>query len=93
MRIFVGNLPWSTTEDELSQLFTPYGIVAGGRIATNRGGRHSRGFGFVEMPDPAEAQAAINGLNGTALQGRTLQVSEAHQQAEAHQQQERRPRG
>jgi RNA recognition motif-containing protein len=93
MRIFVGNLPWSTTEEALRQLFAPYGFVEGVRIARNRGDRHSRGFGFVAMPDPAEAQAAINGLHGTALQGRTLQVSEAHQQAEAPPQQERRPQG
>jgi RNA recognition motif-containing protein len=92
MRIFVGNLPWATTEEALRQLCAPYGFVAGVRIARNRGSRQSRGFGFVEMPDPAEAQAAINGLNGTTLEGRPLTVSQAHQQAEAPPQQERRPR-
>jgi RNA recognition motif-containing protein len=82
MRLFVGNLPWSTTEEELWHLFATYGFVAGVRIARNHGSRHSRGFGFVEMPDVAQAQAAIDGLNGTALGGRTLTVSLAHQQVE-----------
>jgi RNA recognition motif-containing protein len=92
MRIFVGNLPWATTEEALRQLFAPYGFVAGVRIARNRGDRHSRGFGFIEMPDTAEAQAAIDGLHGTALDDRTLTVSQAHQQAESPPPQEHRPR-
>jgi RNA recognition motif-containing protein len=82
MRLFVGNLPWSTTEEELRQFFAPYGLVAGVRIARNYASRRSRGFGFVEMPDATQAQAAIDGLNGTALGGRILTVSPAHQQAE-----------
>jgi cold-inducible RNA-binding protein len=77
MNIFVGNLTWSTTEDELTQLFAPYGSVDRVQIATERETGRSRGFGFVEMPDAREAQAAIDGLNGTSVGGRPLTVNEA----------------
>jgi RNA recognition motif-containing protein len=77
MRIFVGNLTWGTTDEELSQLFAPYGIVNRAQIATDRVTGRSRGFGFVEMPAATEAQAALNGLNGTSLGGRPLTVNEA----------------
>ena len=77
MNIFVGNLPWSTTEEELSHLFEPYGIVDRAQIATDRETGRSRGFGFVEMPDSAEAREAIVELNGTEVGGRPLTVSEA----------------
>jgi RNA recognition motif-containing protein len=86
MNIYVTNLTYTTTEEELGQLFEPYGIVESVRIITDRDTGRSRGFGFVEMPDATEAQAAINGLNGTALGGRTLTVSEARPR------EERRPR-
>jgi len=90
MHIFVGNLPWSTTEEELSQLFEAYGIVEGAHIVTNHGSARSRGFGFVDMPDSTEAHAAIEGLNGTSLGGRPLNVTEAHQQEDRDR--PRRPR-
>jgi RNA recognition motif-containing protein len=77
MRIFVANLAWTTTEDELERLFEPYGIVNRTQIVTDRETGRSRGFGFVEMPDDTEAQAAIDELNGTSLGGRTLTVNEA----------------
>jgi len=82
MRIFVGNLAFTTTEEELSQLFEAYGIVERTQIVTDRETGRSRGFGFVEMPDTAEAQAAIAGLNGTSLEGRPLTVNEARQREE-----------
>jgi RNA recognition motif-containing protein len=82
MNIFVGNLAWTTTEDELAQLFESYGVVEQARIATDRETGRSRGFGFVEMPDAIEAQAAINGLNGTSLEGRPLTVNEARPREE-----------
>jgi RNA recognition motif-containing protein len=82
MRIFVGNLAWATTEDELERLFEPYGIVDRAQIVTDRDTGRSRGFGFVEMPDATEAQAAIDGLNGTSLGGRPLTVNEARQREE-----------
>jgi cold-inducible RNA-binding protein len=82
MRIFVGNLAFTTTEEELSQLFEPYGIVERAQIVTDRETGRSRGFGFIEMPDATEAQAAIDGLNGTSLGGRPLTVNEARQREE-----------
>jgi RNA recognition motif-containing protein len=79
MRIFVGNLAFTTTEDELEQLFAPYGSVDRVQIITDRDTGRSRGFGFVEMPNATEANAAIAALNGTAHGGRTLTVNEARQ--------------
>jgi cold-inducible RNA-binding protein len=82
MNVFVGNLAWTTTEDELAQLFESYGVVEQARIATDRETGRSRGFGFVEMPDAIAAQAAIDGLNGTSLEGRPLTVNEARPREE-----------
>jgi RNA recognition motif-containing protein len=82
MRIFVANLPWAATEEELAQLFEPYGIVDRAQIITDRDTGRSRGFGFVEMPHIAEAHAAIDGLNGTSLGRRPLTVSEAREREE-----------
>jgi cold-inducible RNA-binding protein len=79
MNIFVGNLNWSTTEAELEHLFYGYGTVESVRIMTDRETGRSRGFGFVEMPNHNEAQAAIEGLNGTSLGGRPLTVNEARE--------------
>jgi cold-inducible RNA-binding protein len=87
MNIFVGNLAWTTTEEDLAQLFEPFGIVEQARIATDRDTGRSRGFGFVEMPDDTEAQAAIDELNGSSIGGRPLTVNEARPR------EERRPRG
>src|SRR5207237_10163590 len=89
MRIFVGNLAYMTTEEDLAQLFHPYGEIGRVQIITDRDTGRSRGFGFVEMPSAPEAQAAIDGLNGTALGGRALTVNEAR----ARDGPERRPRG
>jgi cold-inducible RNA-binding protein len=86
MNIFVGNLAFTTTEEELAELFHPYGEIASIRRMTDRDTGRSRGFGFVEMPDATEARAAIAGLNGTALGGRALTVDEARPR------EERRPR-
>jgi cold-inducible RNA-binding protein len=77
VNIFVGNLAFSTTDHDLRQLFEPYGEVDTINIITDRYTGQSRGFGFVEMPDRAAAQAAIQGLQGQALGGRTLNVNEA----------------
>ena len=82
MHIFVGNLAFTTTEEELAQLFLLCGEIASIRIMTDRDTGRSRGFGFVEMPNTAEAQAAIDGLNGTSLGGRTLTVNEARPREE-----------
>ena len=77
MNIFVGNLAFSATDHDLRQLFEPYGVVDMINIITDRYTGQSRGFGFVEMPDSAAAKAAIQGLQGQALGGRTLNVNEA----------------
>ena len=77
MNIYVSNLAYTTTEDELSHLFDAYGTVESVRIITDRATGRSRGFAFVEMPNGMEARAAMAGLNGTALGGRTLTVTEA----------------
>jgi RNA recognition motif-containing protein len=82
MRIFVANISFTTTEDELERLFEPYGIVDRAQIITDRDTGRSRGFAFVEMPDTTQAQAAIEGLNGTSLGGRPLTVNEARQREE-----------
>jgi cold-inducible RNA-binding protein len=77
MRIFVSNLAYTTTAHELRQLFVPYGVVVGGYILQDRETGQAPGFGFVTMPHAPEAQAAIAGLQGTSLAGRTLTIHEA----------------
>jgi len=77
MNIFVGNLSFSCTEDELREAFEQYGTVDSARIISDRETQRSRGFGFVEMPNDSEAQAAIGGLDGQNLDGRDLRVNEA----------------
>ncbi len=79
-KIYVGGLPYSTTEQQLSDLFAAHGSVASARIITDKFTGQSRGFGFVEMSSDSEAQAAINALNGTQFGGRTLTVNEARPQ-------------
>jgi len=76
-RIFVGNLPFSTTEQELNELFAEIGQVESASIISNRYSGRSRGFGFVEMTDDAEADKAIEQLNGKVIEEREIVVSEA----------------
>jgi len=77
VNIFIGNLEFTTTDHDLRQLFEPYGEVDAVRVITDRDTGRSKGFGFVEMPDSTTAKAAIAGLQGKELAGRTLTVSEA----------------
>jgi RNA recognition motif-containing protein len=77
VNIYVSNLAYNATDDDLRQLFESYGEVDTIRIITDRDTGQSRGFGFVEMPDSAAAKAAIQGLQGKELEGRTLTVNEA----------------
>lgn len=77
MRIFVGNLPFSMNEDELRGLFEAHGAVDSADIITDRETGRSRGFGFVEMRDDAEARKAIEALTDFQSGGRTLTVNEA----------------
>lgn len=80
MNIYVGNLPLETSEERLQELFEAFGKVTSAKIITDKFSHQSRGFGFVEMPAKAEAQAAITALNGKDFEGRTLNVSEARPQ-------------
>jgi cold-inducible RNA-binding protein len=80
--IFVGNLSFNTSEDELRQLFEPYGQVERVSILTDRETGRSRGFGFVEMANSEEGEKAIAGLNGSQFGGRTINVNEARPKAE-----------
>jgi RNA recognition motif-containing protein len=77
MKIFVGNFSFSTTEDDLRELFQPFGNIDSVAVVTDRQTGRSRGFGFVEMSDNGEAEKAIAALNGKEFSGRTLNVNEA----------------
>jgi cold-inducible RNA-binding protein len=76
-KLFVGNIPHSTTEAELRTLFEPHGTIEQVSIVTDRDTGRSRGFAFVEMTDSAEAEKAIAALNGKELGGRALNINEA----------------
>jgi len=75
--IYVGNLAWECTADDLLALFQEHGAVARAQVITDRETGRSRGFGFVEMDDDAQAQKAIDALNGSPYRGRPLTVNEA----------------
>ena len=77
MNIYVSNIAFTATTHDLRQLFESYGVVDKVSIITDRDTGQSRGFGFVEMPDSAAAKAAIQGVQGKELAGRTLTVAEA----------------
>lgn len=77
-RIYVGNLPWSTTEDDLRELFSAIGPLESVAVISDRETGRSRGFGFVEMDD-ADAERAIKELNGHEIEGRELRVDEAQE--------------
>jgi RNA recognition motif-containing protein len=77
MNIYVGNLAYGVTEDELREAFSAFGEVSRANVIMDRDTGRSKGFGFVEMPDNSQAEAAINGLNDTPLSGRAIRVNEA----------------
>ena len=79
-KLYVGGLPYSVTEGRLQEIFAEYGAVESARVISDKFTGQSRGFGFVEMASSAEAQKAIEALNGTQLDGRTLVVNEARPQ-------------
>lgn len=83
MNIYVGNLSHEVTEEDLRQAFETFGEVTSAKVITDKFSGVSRGFGFVEMPTKAEAEAAITGLNGTELKGQTLTVNEARSRSES----------
>ncbi|CAN7651694.1 RNA-binding protein [Variovorax sp. LjRoot290] len=76
-KLYVGNLAYSVRDDTLEQAFGQYGSVASAKVMMERDSGRSKGFGFVEMSSDAEALAAIEGLNGQSLEGRSLTVNEA----------------
>jgi len=82
MNIYVGNLSFETTEDQLRKVFGSFGEVVSANIIADKMSGQSRGFGFVEMAGKSEATAAISGLNGQELNGRALNVNEARPRTE-----------
>ena len=76
-KLYVGNLPFSTTEDDLRQMFVQYGEMTSVTIINDKFSGRSKGFGFVEMPNDDEAMKAIEGLNGKDMDGRGIVVNEA----------------
>ncbi len=86
MNVYVGNLPYNTSSDDLREAFEAFGEVTSANVISDRDSGRSKGFGFVEMSDDAQAQEAIDKLNGTEMDGRTITVNEARPR-------EDRPRG
>lgn len=82
MKLYVGNISFNTTNQDLNDLFGAYGTVQSSNIIEDRETGRSRGFGFVEMSSPAEGQAAIAELDGKEIDGRTIKVNEAKPQGE-----------
>ncbi len=80
MKLYVGGLPYSTTEQELQALFAEFGTVSSVAIIKDRDTGQSKGFGFVEMPNDTEAKAAMSALNGKEVGGRAIMVNEARPQ-------------
>ena len=88
MHIYVGNLPWDLTEEDLREAFAAFGEVETAKIVTDRETGRARGFGFVEMSNKDEGTAAISGMNEKDLKGRSIKVNEARPRTE-----NRRPGG
>lgn len=82
MRIYVGNLPYSVTDDDLRDTFSEFGELASAEVVKDRFSGQSKGFGFVDMPDNTDASEAINALNDQPLKGRKLTVNEARPRAD-----------
>lgn len=82
MNIYVGNLSFDATEEDVREVFEAFGKVESAKIVQDKYSGRSRGFGFVEMPSEDEAKAAISGLNGKEVKGRALSVNEARPRSE-----------
>ncbi|MBN8686041.1 MAG: RNA-binding protein [Chitinophagales bacterium] len=82
MNIYVGNLSWNLKDQDLSNLFASHGEVSSAKIVTDKFTNRSKGFGFVEMPNDDQAQAAIAALNGTEVDGRNIVVNESRPKPE-----------
>jgi RNA recognition motif-containing protein len=81
-KLYVGNLAYSMSDSDLQQIFSPHGTVQSAQVIMDRDTGRSKGFGFIEMGSDAEAQAAIQALNGAEVEGRTLTVNEARPKTE-----------
>ena len=90
MNMYIGNLAVTVTEQDLQELFTPYGTVESVNIVTDRFSKQSKGFGFVDMPSNSEADKAIKALNGTPFKGKSIKVNQA--EARRGKRSSRRPR-
>lgn len=86
-KLYVGNLPYSVTKEDLKEMFSEYGSVSETFLIEDRAAGRSKGFGFVEMEDDSEADKAIKEMDGKSIQGRNIRVNEAQPRGE------RRPRG
>ena len=82
MNIFIGSLSFGVKDDKLKEIFEKYGEVSSARVLTDKFTGRSKGFGFVEMPNDAEAQQAIDELNGAEVDGRTIVVNKAEERKE-----------
>jgi RNA recognition motif-containing protein len=89
MNIYVGNLPYTVTEDDLKEAFVAFGEVSSASLISDKFSGQSKGFGFVEMPNNSEADAAIKALNESSFQGRNIKVNQAKPKGDRPQ---RRPR-
>jgi len=89
MNIYVGNLAYSVTESDLKEAFSEFGEVTSVNLVTDKFSGQSKGFGFIEMPNTSEAEAAIKGMNDRAIKGRNIKVNQAKPRAERPQ---RRPK-
>ncbi|MGV3528502.1 MAG: RNA recognition motif domain-containing protein [Flavisolibacter sp.] len=78
MNIYVGNISWNLSDQDLANLFAPFGEVSSAKIVTDKFTQRSKGFGFVEMPNAEQGEAAIAQLNGSEVDGRNLVVNESH---------------
>ena len=93
MDIYVGNLAYKSTDEDLRTLFAQYGEVTSARVVVDRASGRSKGFGFVEMPNREEAQKAIDAINGNDFQGRALRVNESQPKPREERRGGFRPRG
>ncbi len=89
MNIYVGNLPYSVTEDELRDVFAEFGEVSSANVIMDRFSGQSKGFGFVEMPNNSEADEAIKALNESSFKGRNIKVNQAKPRGERPQRRSR----
>ncbi|MHC4266954.1 MAG: RNA recognition motif domain-containing protein [Planctomycetota bacterium] len=77
MNIYVGNLAYTVTEDDLKEAFSEFGEISSVRLVSDKFSGKSKGFGFIEMPDNSEAEAAMNALNESSFKGRDIKVNQA----------------